>query len=109
MLAKDIESVPAGKFAWYAMRDAKLNSAVNSTRFTDSQKIKAERVKLAIELVYSYTSVTLDYTKKWARVKAHDAVVKDRRNLRELENQWESEGIEKVKTPQGVIYRIKRV
>lgn len=107
MKALETEHKDAGMFAWFAARDAKMRSAVNATTFTDSQKIRAERVKLALELVYSYKAITIDYTKKHIRVKVHNAVVKDRKNLRELETNWEQQGIVKVLTGQGIIYRVK--
>ena len=106
MLIKETEHKPAGMYAWFAARDAKMRSAVNSSLFTDKQKTKAERVKLALELVYSCKGVTIDYTKKWIRVKVHSPAVKDKRNLRELEAFWTQEGINKVATSQGVIYRV---
>ena len=107
MKALETEHKDAGMYAWFAARDAKMRSAVNATTFTDSQKIRAERVKLALELVYSYKAITIDYTKKHIRVKVHNAIVKDRKNLRELETDWEQSGIVKVLTGQGVIYRVK--
>ena len=101
-----INNDDAGNKKWFAFQDAKMRSAVNATRFTDKQKIKAERVKLALELVYSASKFTIDYNKKFIRVKAHDANIKDRRNLRELEQQWDKEGIVRVITNQGIIYRV---
>lgn len=53
----------AGKFAWFAARDARMRSLVNATTFTDKQKIKAERVKFALEMVYSNSGITVDYCK----------------------------------------------
>lgn len=107
MKSVETEHKDAGMFAWFAARDAKMRSAVNATNFSDKQKIRAERVKLALELVYSYKAITLDYTKRHIRVKVHNAIIKDRKNLRELEKDWEQDGIVKVLTDQGIIYRVK--
>ena len=97
---------PAGKWAWFAERDARMRSAVNSTTFSDAQKLKAERVKLALEMVYSAEKVYIEYRKKFISVKVHKAEVRDRKGLVLLEMCYKNEGLEKVKTAQGVTYRI---
>ena len=97
---------PAGQWAWFAERDARMRSAVNSTTFSDTQKLKAERVKLALEMVYSAEKVYIEYRKKFISVKVHKAEVRDRKGLVLLEMCYKNEGLEKVKTTQGVTYRI---
>ena len=97
---------PAGQWAWFAERDARMRSAVNSTTFSDAQKLKAERVKLALEMVYSAEKVFIEYRKKFISVKVHKAQVRDRKGLVLLETCYQNEGLEKVKTAQGVTYRI---
>ena len=106
MLERDTEHKSAGNFAWFAARDASMKSAVNASRFSDFQKLKAERVKLALELVYSANQITITNCKKWIRVKVHNGIVRDKKNLRLLEQDWSNEGIEKVFTGQGIIYHI---
>lgn len=103
-LEKDYK--PAGQWAWFAERDARMRSAVNSTTFSDAQKLKAERVKLALEMVYSAEKVFIEYRKKFISVKVHKAEVRDRKGLVLLEMCYQQEGLEKVKTAQGVTYRI---
>ena len=103
---KETDHQSAGKFAWFAGRDARMKSAVNASRFSNSQHIRAQRIKYALELVYSAEEITIDNCKKWIRVKVHKARVKDVKNLRLLESDWASEGIVKVNTNQGVIYRV---
>ena len=105
---KEIASAPAteAKHAWFAARDAKMNSAVNSTRFTDAAKTKAQRMVLVLEQVYASTRIEVHYNKKFIRVKVFDAVIKDRKSLRQLESMWACENIVKVRTPQGIIYRV---
>lgn len=100
---------PAGKWAWFAERDARMRSAVNSTTFSDAQKLKAERVKLALELVYSAEKVFIEYRKKFISVKVNKAVVRDRKGLVLLEMCYQNEGLEKIKTSQGVTYRIAKI
>jgi hypothetical protein len=85
MIERETEHKSAGKFAFFAARDASLKSAVNASRFSDSQKIRAERMKLALEMVYAAEEVSITNCKKWIRVKVHKALIRDRKNLRLLE------------------------
>ena len=106
MIEKDADYQSAGKYAWFAMRDASMKSAVNSTHFSDFQKTKAERIKYALELVYSSEEISITFCKKWVRIKVHNGTVKDKKNLALLESDWACEGITKLFTNQGIIYRL---
>ena len=106
MFESEKEYKPAGQWAWFAERDARMRSAVNSTTFSDAQKLKAERVKLALELVYSAEKVYIEFRKKFISVKVNKPQVRDRKGLALLEMCYQNEGLEKVKTAQGVTYRI---
>lgn len=99
----DREEAP---FAWVAARDARMRSIANASLFTDAQKLKAERIKLALELVYSGTVYTPTNRKKYISIKIEDAKVIDKKGLKFLEDGWDS-SVEKVVTPQGIIYRVK--
>ena len=107
MIVQEEKYVGAGKFAWFAARDAALRSAVNASLFSDAQKVKAERMKLALELVYAAKEISITNCKKWIRVKVHGGVVRDKKVLKELENDWTNDGITKSVTAQGVIYHLK--
>ena len=98
----------AGQFAWFAERDARMRSAVNSSLFSDIQKLKAERAKLALELCYYAKQVHIEYRKKFISVKVDGAQVRDRKGLALLEMCYKNEGYEKCVTKQGVTYRIYR-
>ena len=106
MQETETNHINAGKFAWFAAREARMNSAINASRFSDFQKLKAERVKLALELVYSADEVSITNCKKWIRVKVHNGTIRDRKNLRMLEQDWTSDGITKCFTGQGIIYHV---
>lgn len=106
MFVTETEHKSAGKFAWFAAKDASMKSAVNASRFTDAQKLKAERVKLVLELMYSCEEVKITNCKTWIRVKVLNGLIRDRKKLRSLEDEWTLEGIKKVFTKQGIIYRV---
>jgi hypothetical protein len=109
MIEKEREYKSAGKFAWFAERDARLRSAVNSSLFTDEQKLRAERVKLGLEMVYSADKVYIEFRKKFISIKVNKPNVRDRKGLALLEVCYANEGFEKCKTAQGITYRILRV
>ena len=109
MLTKELDSKAAGNYAWFAARDARMNSAVNSSLYSDQQKLKAERAKLALELCYYAKEIHIEFRKTFISVKVDKAQVKDRKNLAMLEMCYTNEGIEKRVTNQGITYRIYRV
>lgn len=91
---------------WWAARDARMRNYANSTHYTESQKIVAERMKLALEIVYAAKSIYIAYGKTGISLKVDGARVRDRRELAFLEEDWETAGFVKRVTPQGVIYRL---
>ena len=107
MLIKETEHKDAGRFAWYAAKDASMNHAINASRFTEAQHLKAARVKLGLEMVFSCEEVLVHNNKTFIRVKVVNGTIRDRKSLRLLESDWAKDGIEKVFTPQGIIYRVK--
>jgi hypothetical protein len=109
MRTTETEHKSAGNFAWFAAKNARMNSLVNASLYTDAQKLKAERAKLALELCYYAKEVHIEFRKTFISVKVEGAQVKDKKNLALLEMCYGNEGIEKAKTKQGVTYRIFRV
>jgi len=92
---------------WWAAQDARMRNIVNMSQYSESDKIRAERMKLALELVYSAKSVYIAFGKKGISLKVDNAEVRDRKNLKLLETDWTTAGVVKKISPQGVIYRIK--
>ena len=99
----------AAPFAWIAARDAAMKSYAASTLYTDAQKVRAERMKLGLEMVYSARSAFITYRKKFVTIKLDQARVRDRKTLALLEKDYTAQGdITKVVTDQGITYRIAR-
>jgi len=92
---------------WWAAQDACMRNIVNMSQYSESDKIRAERMKLALELVYSAKSVYIAFGKRGISLKVDNAEVRDRKNLKLLETDWTTAGVVKKISPQGVIYRIK--
>ena len=96
-------------FAWVAARDAAMKSYAASTLYTEAQKVRAERMKLGLEMVYAAKSAFITYRKKFVTIKLDQARVRDRKTLALLEQDYTAQGdITKVVTDQGITYRIAR-
>jgi hypothetical protein len=108
MIEKETKHKSAGNFAWFAERDARMRSIVNSSLFTEIQKIRAEQVKLGLEMVYSADRVYIEFRKTFISVKVEKPNVRDRKGLSMLETCYANEDFEKCKTAQGVTYRLFR-
>lgn len=106
MIERESDFKPAGRYAFFAAKEARQKSLCNASKFTNEQHIRAERVKLALELVYSCEEVSVTNCEKWIRVKVHKAKVVDPKTLALLENDWAIKGITKMITNQGIIYRV---
>ena len=108
MNATELDS-KAAPFAWVAARDAAMKSYAASTLYTDIQKVRAERMKLGLEMVYSARSAFITYRKKFVTIKLDQARVRDRKTLAQFEKDYTAQGdITKVVTTQGITYRIAR-
>ena len=90
---------------WWAARDARMRNYANSTRYDSATKIRAERMKLVLEMLYTARAVYIAYGKRGVSLKVDRAHVRDRRELAAMEAQWASEGTIKKVSEQGVIYR----
>jgi hypothetical protein len=99
----------AAPFAWIAARDAAIKSYAASTLYTEVQKVRAERMKLGLEMAYAAKSAFITYRKKFVTIKLDQARVRDRKTLALLEQDYTAQGdITKVVTDQGITYRIAR-
>jgi hypothetical protein len=102
----ETEYKAAGRYAFFAARDAEFRSVLNASKFSNQLKLKAERMKLVLEMIYACDKVTITYCKKWARVKVHNARARDKKQINEFEADWGKDDIKKVLTDQGIIYRV---
>lgn len=108
METKELEYKGAGKFAWFAARDARMRSYENSCLFTEAEKTRAERVRMGLMLAYNAKEFHIEYRKKFISVKLDKPIVRDRKALQLLEKDYEVFGTVKRVTEQGVTYRIPK-
>jgi hypothetical protein len=107
MKAQELETKSAGYYAYAAARDASMRAVVMWSHYTDRQRVRAERMKLGLEQVYS-GMVYVNPRGKFIAVKVDQPRVRDRKMLALLEQDYVLEGITKVVTEQGVTYRIPK-
>lgn len=94
---------------WWAARDARMRSAANKTHYSSVQQVQAERMRQALELVYAGRFFDPKYNKTFITIKIEGAMVKDKKNLALLEQQWSQLGIRKRPSQQGVNYNIPKI
>lgn len=108
MQERDLETKSAGYYAYAAARDAAQRSYAASTKYSDQEKVAAERMKLVIEMMYAARGVHLNYRDKFIAIKIDSPTVVDRKNLKLMESDWTKAGVVKRVTEQGIIYRIPK-
>ena len=108
MQERELETKSAGYYAYAAARDARMRAAAMWSHYTEAERVRAERMKLALELCYSAKRFFVNPRGKFITIKIENPRVRDRANLDLLERDYEREGITKIVTPQGITYRIPK-
>lgn len=94
--------------AFFAARDARMRNYAQGSSYSAAEKLRAERMKLGLELVYAADEIHINYRGKFIAVKLSNARVRDRDSVNALEAAYAVEGIVKRVSAQGTIYRIPR-
>jgi len=92
---------------WWAFKDASMRNAVNATRYSQKERTRAERMKLALELVYFAKSIYIAFGITGVSIKVDKARIKNNKDLALLEQDWGKQGVYKKVSPQGITYRFK--
>lgn len=92
-----------------AFYKSKLLNAVNATGYSDREKAKANGMLYCLEMCYGFSRSFINFRKTFIAIKFEDAKVKNRKLLAELEAEYDAAGVKKIKTGQGIIYRIAKV
>ena len=108
MQERELDTRPAGFYAYAAARDARMRAAAMWSHYTEAERVRAERMKLALELCYSAKRFFVNPRGKFITIKVERPRVVDRRNLDLLEGDYAAQGITKVVTAQGITYRIPK-
>jgi len=106
MKAKFIENSESNNKV-FAYLDARMRNAIGWTHYSTQERTRAERMVLGLELVYR-ANIYVNPRKKFITVKLENAEIADRKMLKVLEADYEKEGITKLVSAQGIIYRIPK-
>ena len=109
MKAQELETKSAGYYAYAAARDASMRAVAMWSHYTDRERVRAERMKLGLEMVYNAKGIHINPRGKFIAVKVDQPQVRDRKNLALLEQDYELLSITKVVTEQGITYRIPKI
>ena len=109
MKAQELESKSAGYYAYAAARDASMRAIAMWSHYTDRERVRAERMKLGLEMVYNAKGIYVNPRGKFIAIKVDQPQVRDRKNLALLEKDYELLAITKVVTEQGITYRIPKI
>lgn len=93
--------------AWAAVKDAQRRNAENRSTYTPKQRAKAQTIFDLLDCAYTYKRMYMNYRKTMISIKLEEAQVKDS-EARDLDLFLDSEGIKKVRTDQGIVFRIPR-
>ena len=109
MKAQELETKSAGYYAFAAARDASMRAVAMWSHYTDRERVRAERIKIGLEMVYNAKGVHINPRGKFIAIKVDQARVRDRKMLALLEKDYELLSITKVVTKQGITYRIPKI
>lgn len=105
MLERNLDTKEAPT-KWWAAQDARMRNLTNKSHYSEKTHIRTERMIMALGLCYNAKGIHEAYGKTGISIKVDKPTsVKDRVNLRLLEQEWEQVGVSKKVSPQGVIYR----
>ena len=91
----------------FAIYDRRMRNIANATHYTEAQRIRAERMRMALTLCYGGIVYTPSYGTTGISIKVV-GLVADKQALKSLEADWEAQGVVKKESAQGIIYRFKK-
>jgi hypothetical protein len=106
---KDLDSKPAGRYAWAASRDAEKYSDECRMLYTARQRSQIETFLSLVQLAYTSVRAEPTYRKNFAVVKVENGVVRDRKMAREIDEICTERGYEKTRSTQALSFRIRFV
>jgi hypothetical protein len=105
MKMQEIDNTEASNKLW-AYLDARMRNSVNASLYSDRKRLQAERLKLRLEFCYAAKGIHINYRKRFITLKVDQPVVRDRKELRLLEQELEKQNVVKKISAQGICYNI---
>lgn len=89
---------------FWATMDARQRNLNNKSHWSAQAQLRAERMKAALTTVYDCENSYISYGKKAISIKLDRARLVLAAQLKPLEDEWESLGVTKKVSDQGIIY-----
>lgn len=102
-----IINTPEAKNKAWAVMDARQRNLNNKSSWSAKDQLRAERMSMALSVLYYSLGNHISYGKKGISVKLDHPQVLRADDLVQLEAEWSREGVTKTITPQAVIYKFK--
>jgi len=107
MQIKNIETNEAPA-KWWASQDARMRNLANKSHYSAQTHVRVQRMVMALDHCYSARAIHEAFGKNGVSIKIdRPGGVRDRVNLRLLEQDWAQAGVTKKVSAQGIIYRFK--
>lgn len=103
---RDLDSQPAGQYAWAAARDAQRYSDECRMLYSGQKRARVETFLTLVQMAYTGVRAEPTYRKNFAVVKVENGLVRDRRMVREIDSICDERGYEKIRTAQALSFRI---
>lgn len=109
LVVKDIDTKPAGRYAFAAAKDAERYSDECRAVYDSRQRAAAETFRDVVVMAYSGKSIYVTYRKRFIAVKIDAPVLRNRHIRNEVDAICSERGYETVRSTQGITFRIPRV
>lgn len=103
---RDLDSQPAGQYAWAAARDAQRYSDECRMLYSGKRRAQIDSFRTLVEMAYTRVRAEPTYRKNFAVIKIENGSVRDRRMAREIDAICDERGYQKVRTAQALSFRI---
>ena len=103
---RDLDSQPAGQYAWAAARDAQRYSDECRMLYSGQKRARVETFLTLVQMAYTGVRGEPTYRKNFAVIKIENGLVRDRRMVREIDTICDERGYEKIRTAQALSFRI---
>lgn len=102
----ELDSQPAGRYAWAAARDAQRYSDDCRMLYSGQKRAKIETFLSLVQMAWTGVRPEPTYRKNFAVIKIENGLVRDRHMAREIDTICDQRGYQKVRTAQALCYRI---
>ena len=106
---KELNTRPAGQFAYAAACDAERCSVKNAATYTSAERAAANTARDLLDSAYISKGLHINYRKTFIAIKVDAAEARSEQIASGVKEVFHEKGYEILHSEQGVIVRIKRI